>query len=184
MSTAPSRKPTPFSVTVFLLVMLFMASMFFRNLKFNASDPLVQLNNDLTDSTWSALGIAHHGWAMLTGPTTSTFSASVRYFYTDGTSEDWNVFPIRQGYLRSVWNETAEDLFLGVNGGVYDPNQNLLTGFFNYQCAHKKSADGNLLVRMEVHKAFFPFSTFLANGGNLTDSEKELPLVNSYTCTF
>ena len=103
------------SYLFFVCCWLIIASLFLRNLRYNTANPLVSLSETWTGRTQTMLGVAHHGWGMLLGPFTQTFVVNVHYTFTDGTIRNWNVFPVRQGFEPRVWNETGEDLFIGVN---------------------------------------------------------------------
>ncbi|CAN5153377.1 hypothetical protein BH11PAT4_BH11PAT4_3920 [soil metagenome] len=174
-----SRDATSYLLMVVLLAAC--GSMFLRNLRYTPQNPLAQLNAPLDKGLWSYLGIAHHGWSMLTGPTNSTFLVTVTYAFKDGSHKDWEVFPIRQGYTRRVFNETGEDLFRGMNGGIRDGQGEFLRGFFRYQCDNLTQNDSKL-ASIKVLNAQLSTAALVGVQGNITAKDVSFTERNSYTC--
>lgn len=172
------------ALTSYLLMLVLLAacaSMFLRNLRYSTQNPLAQLNAPLDKGLWNYLGIAHHGWTMLQGPTNSTFVVTVVYTFKDGSDTKWEVFPIRQGYTRRVFNETGEDLFRGINGGIRDPQGVFLNGFFRYQCENLTKSDSKLAA-IKVLNTQISTASLIAAKGNITADDLNLTVRNSYTC--
>lgn len=178
-SMQKSRVVTSYLLMAALLGMC--GSMFIRNLRYNTQNPLVQLNKPLDNGIWRQLGIAHHGWTMLTGPTNSTFVVTVLYGFADGSTKEWEVFPIRQGYTRRVFNETGEDLFRGINGGMRDPQNQFLTGFFRYQCENLKQNNSKLST-VKVLTTQLSTATLVGVGGKIESKDLKLSERNSHQC--
>jgi hypothetical protein len=174
-----SRVATSYILMVVLL--LLSGSMFLRNIRYSTQNPLARLNAPLDKGIWNYLGIAHHGWTMLTGPTKSTFLVTVVYTFKDGSTRDWEVFPVRQGYTRRVFNETGEDLFRGINGGIRDSQGEFLKGFFRYQCKNLTQGESDL-ASIKVLNANLSTAALIGVKGNVTAKDVVFTEKSSYTC--
>jgi hypothetical protein len=174
-----SREVVSYLLMFFLLAAT--GSMFLRNMRFNTQNPLAKINKPLDDGIWKQLGIAHHGWGMLTGPTNSTFVITVAYKFEDGTTRDWEVFPIRQGYVRRAFNEVGEDLFRGMNGGMRDPQNRLLNGFFAYQCKNL-TENGAKLASIRVLSTQLSTASLVGVKGDVKAADLKLSERNNHTC--
>lgn len=173
--------PQAFSYIFLCIMLIVTASMFQRNLRYNTQNPLTQLNKPLDEGIWRQLGIAHHGWSMLPGPTTSTFVVTVAYTFEDGSTKDWEVFPIRQGYTRRAFNEVGEDLFRGINGGIRDPQNRFLGGFFRYQCANLHQ-NGSPLSSIKVLQTQLATAALVGVDGDISAKDLKLNERNSHVC--